>query len=45
MADPIYAIGDIHGQLEELDRVLDLIEADGGPDAPIVFLGDYQGQP
>ena len=41
MADPIYAIGDIHGQLEELDRVLDLIEADGGRDAPIVFLGDY----
>lgn len=37
----IYAIGDIHGQLVELDRVLSLIEADGGPDAHIVFLGDY----
>ena len=38
---PIYAIGDIHGQLEELHRVLDLIEQDGGKDAQIVFLGDY----
>ncbi|MEX0351017.1 MAG: metallophosphoesterase family protein [Paracoccaceae bacterium] len=41
MTDPIYAIGDIHGRLEELHHALDLIEADGGPDARIVFLGDY----
>lgn len=41
MTAPIYAIGDIHGQLAELHRVLSLIEADGGPDALIVFLGDY----
>ncbi len=41
MTQPLYAIGDIHGQLSELDRVLALIEADGGPDAPVVFLGDY----
>ncbi|MCX7558154.1 metallophosphoesterase family protein [Sulfitobacter sp. F26204] len=41
MVHPIYAIGDIHGQLTELHRVLSLIEADGGPDAQIVFLGDY----
>lgn len=41
MSDPIYAIGDIHGQKAELDRVLGLIEADGGPGAPVVFLGDY----
>jgi len=41
MPQPIYAIGDIHGQAGELDRVLDLIETDGGPDADIVFLGDY----
>lgn len=41
MSDPIYVIGDIHGQLEDLERVLDLIEADGGPDAYTVFLGDY----
>ncbi len=41
MTDPIYAIGDIHGQLAELQRVLALIDADGGPDAEIVFLGDY----
>jgi serine/threonine protein phosphatase 1 len=41
MSAPIYAIGDIHGQLDELHRVLDLIERDGGKDAKIVFLGDY----
>lgn len=38
---PIYAIGDIHGQKEMLDHALALIEADGGPDAQVVFLGDY----
>ena len=37
----IYAIGDIHGQKAMLDQALALIEADGGPDAQIVFLGDY----
>ena len=37
----IYAIGDIHGQLNMLQKVLELIEDDGGPAAPIVFLGDY----
>lgn len=41
MHTPLYAIGDIHGQRAELDRVLDLIDKDGGPDAKIVFLGDY----
>ncbi|MEQ6249600.1 metallophosphoesterase family protein [Sulfitobacter sp. HNIBRBA3233] len=41
MTRPIYAIGDIHGQLDELLRVLSLIEADGGADADIVFIGDY----
>ncbi len=41
MKTPIYAIGDIHGQLDELHRVLGLIHADGGPEAHIVFLGDY----
>lgn len=38
---PIYAIGDIHGQKAMLDRALALIDADGGADARIVFLGDY----
>jgi serine/threonine protein phosphatase 1 len=37
----IYAIGDIHGQKTMLDHALALIETDGGPDAQIVFLGDY----
>ncbi|MFT6658132.1 metallophosphoesterase family protein [Maritalea sp.] len=41
MSDPIYAIGDIHGQFEMLQRALEKIERDGGPDAKIVFLGDY----
>lgn len=41
MTQPIYAIGDIHGQRAALEQVLTLIEADGGTDARIVFLGDY----
>ncbi len=41
MTRPFYAIGDIHGQMACLDSVLLQIEADGGPDAEIVFLGDY----
>lgn len=41
MTRPLYAIGDIHGQFQELLRVLDLIERDGGKDADVVFLGDY----
>ncbi|MBL4767192.1 MAG: serine/threonine protein phosphatase [Rhodobacteraceae bacterium] len=40
MSDPIYCLGDIHGQTEFLDRALELIEKDGGADAEIVFLGD-----
>jgi serine/threonine protein phosphatase 1 len=36
-----YTIGDIHGQLEMLEHALDLIERDGGPDAQIIFMGDY----
>lgn len=41
MTTPIYAVGDIHGHIDELDRILDEIAADGGADAEIVFLGDY----
>lgn len=40
MHDPIYVIGDIHGQIDELQRVLDLIEADGGKAAEVISLGD-----
>lgn len=36
-----YAIGDIHGQLGMLEDALALIEADGHPEADVVFLGDY----
>lgn len=41
MSRKIYAVGDIHGQHAELLRVLALIEADGGTQAEIVFIGDY----
>lgn len=41
MTDPIYAVGDIHGQLGMLDLALDRIERDGGARAKTVFLGDY----
>lgn len=37
----IYAVGDIHGFSDSLEAALALIEADGGKDAPVVFLGDY----
>lgn len=37
---PIYAVGDIHGHLDMLEAALTRIEADGGRDARIVFLGD-----
>jgi len=41
MSDPIYAIGDVHGQHEMLLAALEQVEIDGGPDAKVVFLGDY----
>ena len=37
----LYAIGDIHGKLAGLTQAIEWIEKDGGPEAPIVFLGDY----
>lgn len=40
MDTPIYVIADIHGQLDQLETALDLIETDGGAAAQIVFLGD-----
>ena len=40
MTAPIYAVGDIHGQLNMLLETIALIDAHGGPDATIVFLGD-----
>ena len=41
MTEPIYAIGDIHGQYDMLLDALTRIEADGGADARVIFLGDY----
>lgn len=40
MSEPIYAIGDIHGQLGLLEDALTKVERDGGTNAQIVFLGD-----
>jgi serine/threonine protein phosphatase 1 len=37
-----YAVADVHGRLDLLDQILELIEADrAGQAADIVFLGDY----
>lgn len=44
MAPTTYAIGDIHGRLDLLDRLLDLIASDAerrGTAAKIVFTGDF----
>ena len=40
MADPLYVLGDIHGQLGLLETALDWIARDGGAAAPHVFVGD-----
>ncbi len=40
MTEPIYAVADIHGRRDYLDRALDLIEADGGGGAEVIFTGD-----
>ena len=37
---PIYAVGDVHGQLSQLEAALIAIEKDGGKDAAVVFIGD-----
>lgn len=41
MNNRIYAIGDIHGELDMLKEAIAKIEQDGGPDARVVFIGDY----
>lgn len=41
MTIPIFIIPDIHGQIAMLEDALALIEAEGGTDARILFLGDY----
>ena len=37
----LFVIPDIHGHLDKLTQKVALIDAHYGPDAPIVFLGDY----
>ena len=39
-ASPIYAIGDIHGQLTAFENALSVIEKDAGSEAEIVLIGD-----
>ena len=39
-ANPVMAIGDVHGRADLLDRLLDRIAAED-PGMPLVFLGDY----
>ncbi len=41
MNQRIYAIGDIHGELDMLKDAVSRIERDSGADARVVFLGDY----
>ncbi len=41
MNNPVYAIGDIHGELEMLEDAIAKISTDGGDDATVVFVGDY----
>ncbi len=41
MTEAIYAVGDIHGHLDQLEIALDRIYADSSAAANIVFLGDY----
>ena len=40
MSQPLYALGDIHGQFDLLQDALAQIEHDGGRDAAVVFIGD-----
>jgi serine/threonine protein phosphatase 1 len=39
--NPIYVIGDIHGEFGMFEHALELVQADGGSEALTVFLGDY----
>ena len=41
MTAPVFVIPDIHGHKAKLDLALSRIAAQGGLDAPVVFLGDY----
>lgn len=41
MIKPVYAVGDVHGQIDMLLAALELIRLDGGAEAQVIFLGDY----
>ena len=38
---PFFAIGDIHGSTPLIAKILELIDASGPTNCPVVFLGDY----
>jgi serine/threonine protein phosphatase 1 len=38
---PVFAIGDVHGQLDMLEHALSLIDRDSAAGATVVLLGDY----
>lgn len=40
MTQPLYVLGDIHGEIAMLDTAFERIMADGGADAPMISLGD-----
>lgn len=42
MTQPLYAVGDIHGQIDFLEQALAWIAADGGDAAEVVFVGDLE---
>ena len=41
LAPPVYVIGDLHGVLDDLEKVLRLYEADTDPSKKLLFVGDY----
>ena len=41
MPEPVFVVGDIHGQLDQLSSALEMIDRDDCAGAPVVFVGDY----
>lgn len=41
IASSVYAVSDIHGHLDALERALAIVDLDGDPGADLVLLGDY----
>ncbi|MGH1415545.1 MAG: metallophosphoesterase family protein [Pelagimonas sp.] len=41
MISPVFVIGDVHGQIDQLEAALERIERDDCAGAPVVYVGDY----